>query len=315
MKAHWIVENFTDSDDYRELVAAVRRSGRECFVIGRHNHFDFDPSGFSEHECVIVQGSIQMTKNIRSRLPHGCFPVAYNSWNNYLCSAWYPKFQDLLFNDKHEFMTLGELKANKFDIYRRFGKEALIFVRPDSGEKSFSGQLIDLQDFDRIWNNAVASNAKDEDLVIVSTPKTINGEWRFVCSKYDNEIIAQSTYQYQGKKTLIPSAPAGAAELCKKIWNRDCHPDSVYCVDICEDADGNFWLLEFTSFSSAGLYETNKDRVVQKVSEIAEKEHASRRRIRCPDCCEGIKEVRTHCCAWITAKCSRCNGSGWAWQD
>lgn len=276
MKAHWIVENFTDSEDYRDLVKAVKDSGRECFVIGRHNHFDFDPSGFSAGDCVVVQGSIQMTKNIKNRLPYGCFPVAYNSWNNYLCSAYYPTLKEFLFNDRHEFMTLGALKENKFEIYRKYGKDALIFVRPDSGEKSFSGQLLDLQDFDRVWKNAIASNAQDGDIVIVSTPKTVNGEWRFVCSKYGagGEIIAASTYQYQGKKTLIPSAPVGATELCKTILSKGHFPDSVFCIDVCEDADGNFWLLELTSFSSAGLYATDKVKVANRVSEIAEGEYA-----------------------------------------
>lgn len=271
MKARWIVENFTDSEDYRELIKAVRDSGRDCFVIGRHNHFDFDPKGFNEKDCVIVQGSIQMTKNIRGRLPNGCFPVAYNSWENYLCSKWYPIFKKFLFNDNNKFTTLGELKQNKWEYYRVFGKEALIFVRPDSGEKSFSGQLIDLIDFDRVWANGISSTARDEDVVIVSTPKTVNGEWRFVCSKH-GEIISQSTYQYQGKVTCIPSAPVGATKLCQEILSVGYIPDSVFCVDICEDADGNYWLLELTSFSSAGLYLTNKTEVVKHVSAIAEKE-------------------------------------------
>lgn len=275
MRAKWIIENFTDSEDYRDLIKAVRDSGRDCFVIGRHNHFDFDPSGYKEGDCIIAQGSIQMTKNIASRLPHGCFPVAYNSWEKYLCSSFYPHYKDLLFNDIHEFTTVKNFKENKFHYYEKFGREALIFIRPDTGEKSFSGQLLDLQDFDRFWENAVQCNAKDDDAIIVSTPKTINGEWRFVVTK-KKEIVAQSTYQYQGKKTLIPSAPAGATELCKKILEVGHFPDSIFCVDICQDADGNFWLLELTSFSSAGLYAADKNSIVKAVSEIAEEEYANR---------------------------------------
>lgn len=274
MKARWIIENFTDSEDYRALISAVRDSGRECFVIGKHNHFDFNPNGFNINDCVIVQGSIQMTKNIKSRLPTGCYPIAYNTWDNYLCSNWYPKFQRFLFNDRHEFMPLSELKNNKWDYYYKFGKEAMIFVRPDSGEKPFSGQLIDLIDFDRVWSNGITNSAGDQDLVIVSTPKTIIGEWRFVCSKYNNgEIISQSSYQYQGKATHIPSAPVKATALCNEILSLGYFPDSIFCVDICQDADGNFWLLELTSFSSAGLYMTDKRKIVNRVNEIVEYEY------------------------------------------
>jgi hypothetical protein len=273
MKVKWIIENFTDSEDYRDLISAIKELGHYCFVIGRHNHFDFNPSGFDENDCVIVQGSIQMTKNIRDRLPLGCFPIAYNDWNNYLCSVYYPHFKQFLFNDFNEFTTLKNLKENKFYFYEKFGREALIFVRPDSGEKTFQSQLLDLQDFDKFWENGIQSSATDDDIIIVSTPKKINGEFRLVCSKYNGgEIVAASTYQYQGKSTLIPSVPPQATEKCKEILKVGWYPDSVFCVDIFQDADGNCWLGELTSFSSAGLYATNKKKVVEKVSEIAFKE-------------------------------------------
>lgn len=275
MRAKYIIENFTDSEDYREIINAVRNSGRECYAIDKRNYFDFDPSGYVENECIIVQGSIQMTKHIRNKLPNGCFPIAYNNWNNYLCTSYYPFYKEFLFNDNHIQLTVKELKENKFDIYGKFGREALIFVRPDSGEKSFSGQLLDLQDFDRMWTNSIMSNALDSDIIFVSTPKKINGEWRFICSKFEgkNEIISYSTYQYQGKRTVIPGAPQGAIDLCNRILEVNYIPDSVFCVDICESGDiGMFYLLELTSFSSAGLYASDKIKTVDKVSYIAEQE-------------------------------------------
>jgi hypothetical protein len=274
MKVKWIIENFTNSEDYNDLIQAIKDSERYCFVIGRNNHFDFDPRGFEENDCVIVQGSIQMTKNIRDRLPKGCFPISYTSWENYLCSSYYPKFKQFLFNDLNEITTLANLKANKFDYYRKFGRECLMFIRPDSGEKTFQAQLIDIQDFDKFWENGIACSATDNDLVVVSTPKKINGEYRVVCSKYNGgEIIAGSTYQYQGQRTLIPSIPSKATEKCKEILATGNYPDSIFCVDLAEDADGNCWLLELTSFSSAGLYATNKVAIVNRVNEIVEMEY------------------------------------------
>ncbi len=277
MKAHWIIENFTDSEDYRELVQAVRDSGRECFLIGRHNHFDFDSSGFKENECVIVQGSIQMAKNIASRLPKGCFPIAYNSWDKFLCSAYYPKLSRFLFNDRNVFTTVSELKRTSSSFYEKFGRDDVIFVRPDTGEKSFSGRLLESRDFDKFWDNAIASSAKDDDPIIVSTPKNIKGEWRFLCSKYNGgEIVAFSTYQLEGKRALTPDVPAGARSTCEAVLGEKYFPDSLFCVDICQDADGDFWLLELTSFSSAGLYAMQKDLVVKRVSEIVEMEYKER---------------------------------------
>ena len=271
-KCRWIVENFTDSEDYRNLIQEVRNSGRSCFVIGKHNHFDFDPTGFNENDCVVVQGSIQMTKNIASRLPSGCFPVAYNNFDKYLCSAYYPHIKPLLFNDLHEFTTISNLRENKFHFYEKFGREAMIFVRPDSGEKTFQAQLIDLQDFDKFWSLGSSMSATDDDVVVVSTPKNINAEFRIVCSKYGGEIIAQSTYRYQKMSTLIPTVPPGALSLCEKVFRCGYFPDSVFCIDVFQDSDMNFWVGELTSFSSAGLYACDKAKIASRVSEIAELE-------------------------------------------
>jgi hypothetical protein len=57
------------------------------------------------------------------------------------------------------------------------------------------------------------------------------------------------------------------------------YPDSIFCIDIAEDGDGNCWLLELTSFSSAGLYMTDKVKVVNRVNEIVEMEYDQTRKL------------------------------------
>lgn len=272
MKCRWLVENFTDSEDYNDLIKAVQDQDHDCYVIGRRNNFDFNPSGYKENDCVLFQGSIQMTRHVRTRLPKGCFPIAFCTEENFLCTKYFPFVKQFLFNDRYVILTVKELKERMFDIYREFGKEALIYIRPDRGDKPFTGQLLDLQDFDRFWKNNVVCNASDEDVIIVSTPKKINGEWRFVCSD-EWEVIACSTYQYQEQRTLIPNAPVGATELVREILKTGYYPDPVFTIDIAEDTDGKFWLLEYNSFSSAGLYACKKDAIVKRVSEIAERLH------------------------------------------
>ena len=157
------------------------------------------------------------------------------------------------------------MRRRLYQFYGIFGKEAVIFIRPDTGDKTFKGGLLDLQDSEGFFNEF---ECYKHDLAIISTPKNMIGEWRFVCSRH-KEIIAVSSYRYQGLCTRVPSAPPGATELCKEILEVGYYPNSVFCVDICQDTDGNFWLMELTSFSSAGLYATDKTKVVKRVSEIA----------------------------------------------
>lgn len=272
MKPKWIIENFTGDNSYETLIQEVRDQGHEVLVLGIKNHFEFDKAKVQEGECIIFQGSIQMAAHMNEQLPKSCHPKAWNNMEAFKCSNFYPVLGKHLFNDHYAMISVNELKRQKWNYYRTFSKESLIFVRPDDGDKSFTGQLIDLIDFDRFWENKISSTASPSDLVVVSTPKKILGEWRFVVSN-KKEIITYSTYQYQGQVAKVPGAPLGAIEKCKEVLHEGYFPDPVFVIDICEDSDHNYWLLELGSFSSCGLYACDMRKIVKEVSAIAEKEH------------------------------------------
>lgn len=258
----WIIENYSKENSYAELIESVRKENYPLIEIkGDYKKNDLDNiSG-----CVLFNGSIGMSKLIKKQLQDRCKPIIYSNFENYLCSKYYPYFGRLLFNDKYIIIPLIDLQRNRFLIYGMMGKEGVIFIRPDSGEKPFQAQLLDIIDLDRfIENNTHIKN----ELVIVSSPKNIKWEGRFVVNR-NKQMIAYSTYIFQGQTALIPSVPEKAMEKCREILSIHYYPDSVFCIDICEDSDGNFWLLELTSFSSAGLYACNKDSIVKYASQMA----------------------------------------------
>jgi len=267
---NWIVENFTHESSYDELIKEIKRQGMDLTLIkGGYQHSDLDKFRVG-NPCVMFLGSIEMTETAKQQLPN-CFPVAYCTPENYLCSKYLTHFGKYLFNDRYAIVSLSEIQRQKFFFYGVFGKEALIFIRPDSGQKPFQAQLVDLLDLDRF-----IEKHNKHDLAVVSSPKIIRGEWRYVVTKHQ-EIIAFSCYRYQGQITKIPSAPDGATALVKELLTVGYYPDSVFCIDICQDNDDNFWLLEINSFSSAGLYACKKEPIVKRVSEIAEEEWQAKR--------------------------------------
>ena len=278
MKVKWLIENFVGDNGYEDLISEVRRQNMECIVLDIRNHFELLPNLIQEGECVMFQGSIQLFKKLKAELP--VFPLGWMTDENYLCNNYYPHFQKFLFNDKHVFTTLAGLKHNKWWFYQTFSKEAMIYVRPNGGDKTFTGQLIDLQDFDEFFEGNGSKKLskryggceiKNTDLLVVSTPKNIIGEWRFICTN-TREILGVSCYMYGGKRTLIPSAPVEATKLVNKILEVDWYPDPAFTVDIVQDNDGNFWLMELNSFTSAGTYASKKENIVKRVSEIAFKQ-------------------------------------------
>ncbi len=162
-------------------------------------------------------------------------------------------------------LTTSEMARQRWMVYGALGKEGVVFVRPDSGEKTFQAQLVDAQDLDEF----VRVHEKEQhDMVLVSTPKNIWWEGRFVC--HQNEIIAHSTYKLQGQRTLVPSVPKGATECCQRALERNYRPDTVFCVDVCGiDHSSEFFVLELNAFASSGLYACNKEIIVERVSQIA----------------------------------------------
>jgi hypothetical protein len=271
MKAHWIVENFVKEPSFKGLRESIEKFQYPFTPI--EGDYRKEMLGELTGKCVIVNGSIKMVKLLKQDLPPDCYPVSYCTFENYKCSAYYSHFGPYLFNDKYCIMSLKEVVRQKYDVWGHYGKDATVFIRPDSGEKTFQAGILDIIDLPALYDS---NKDCEHDLVLVSTPKFITWEGRFVVSKF-KEIIASSTYRFQGKVCLIPSVPVEATKFCQEVLNSvEYHPDSVFCLDICRDSDGNCWILELTSFSSAGLYSTDKDRIVQKVSEIAEREYSLR---------------------------------------
>lgn len=277
MEVTWIIENFSKENSFKELTASVKKLGYPLIEINKDYTKDIiEPLkngmiGFYDppRNCVVLNGTIKMVKLIQKELDGHCYPISYCSFDKYKCSTYYSHFGPYLFNDKYCLMSLKEIVRQKYDIWGHYGKDSTIFIRPDSGEKTFQAGILDIMDLQNLYD---ANKDCEHDLMLVSTPKNIKWEGRFVVNKY-KEIITYSTYRFQGNVTVIPSVPPETIKFCQDLLNKiNYYPDSVFCLDICQDNDGNCWLMELTSFSSAGLYATDKDKIVKRVSEIAEKD-------------------------------------------
>lgn len=257
----WVIENLVKEPSYLELSKAAKNLGYEVQDIrGDYKHADI---AHYKDEPVLFFGCIEMNHLVGDQLvKQGCWPGKLANFDNYLCSKFYGPLGQFLFNDDYVMVPLAELKRRPYFFYEKWGKEAVIFVRPDSGEKTFKAGLVDLQDLD-----SFLSQTEDykNDLVVIAGPKNITGEWRFMCND-KKEIIAVSSYRYQGLLTKVPSAPPKAFDLVKKVLDLEYFPDIVFCIDVAQDHDGSFWLLELTSCSSAGLYAMSMERVVEGIT-------------------------------------------------
>ena len=259
-KVKWLIEDFTTDNQTKQLALAGEELGFEVKMCDYRNHFNQDwPSYFEKYECVVTQTSIQSARSImKYRLEW--FPGPWYKHGKFDCHYYYPFFGKYLFNDFYMMLPAGEVYRRKDDIFRWFGRDDCVFIRPSSGNKTFTGEVFRLEEFERLWDIRCSYGVTPSDIVVVSTPKTIKSEYRYIIG--DKQIIASS--HYSGKKVSFPNSFVNEV-----LQNTNYEPDRVWCLDIALDDEYNPWVLEVGSFSVSGLYDCNKKDIILQVSKIA----------------------------------------------
>lgn len=277
-KCIWVVEDFTPDNGYEDLITEVKRQGFECCVI-RYEPFqsgNYDKI-CNDDDCVVFQGSINLAEQFQREKPNW-LPGVYATWENYECTKYYHGLAPYLLNRNYGFYNVSDLLEKQWEIFQLFGEDATIWMRPSTGKKTFTARLVQLEDYDNFVKKWVVPFTQPTDKVVVSTPKSINGEWRFICNR--GTIIATSCYIYQGNRIYVPSCPNGARAKCEDVLDFGYYPDNFFAVDICEDSEGKYYLMELNAFSSCGLYKCNKQEIVQQVSEDAVRFYESGKQLR-----------------------------------
>ena len=147
------------------------------------------------------------------------------------------------------------------------------YCRPDSGLKPFGGMVLELWrgGLERQWA-WVENFTQPSDFILVSNPKTIQEEYRFICAE-GREIVAASKYKSRYVLDVSIAVPEAARIKCQEILDTGFCPDPMFVLDLCKGADNNYYLLEVNAFSTAGLYDCDLKAVVAKASEIAWKKN------------------------------------------
>jgi hypothetical protein len=175
---------------------------------------------------------------------------------------YYPRLHKHLLNKNYLILPWGSL-FDSFDwLAEKIGP---LFIKPNSGSKYFTGQVI--TDKSHLENLNLHGDLKPDTLIFLSSAKPIEKEYRFViCNR---KVVAGSLYSPH-EEGDCENGKAGlfASYLVKDlVWQ----PDEVYTLDICE-VSGKMYVLELNSFSCAGLYECDPYKVVKAVSTQAEKD-------------------------------------------
>lgn len=273
MGTNWLIDGDMFEGYRDELLAAIHDQGHQAkLVYAPSPPFRWDDVGcsyretFPQDECVISHGDIELVTRIQEE--QRWVPGAFATVENFYCSAYARGFGKYMLNQDYIMLPFGELARCKDFLFDTLGRDGRIFVRPDSPLKLFTGQVVTKDTFSADLEFMSFYEFPQESIVVVSTPKDIVKEWRFVVA--NKQVIAGS--QYKDGENLDYQSDYGpeAFDLAQAIAAGDNQPDPVWVLDICQLSDHSYHLLEIGGFSFADLYACNKTDVVAAVSTVAE---------------------------------------------
>ncbi len=258
---------------YPKITDALERSGTE-FFNAKFNITDrtYEKIPYKISECVVLYGPIKFVK-----MNMGCIPGGFgfkDVMNTSYYMSLYPR--DLFFNDRAIYLPFGMIQSSSALLKNMFGEN--IFIRPDSGFKSFTGFTTTIKNLPHeISTRKQISNVGDQEMCLISSAKDIEGEFRFVIA--DGEVITGSQYRWDNVLDIRIDVRHDCWTFAEKIAKLNYDPftkydlDRVYTVDVFLAPFRGPTIGEFNSFASAGLYNCDMDKVVEAVNRVAESKY------------------------------------------
>lgn len=268
----WLIDSDMFSEYRDELVAAIGAAGHVAKLVQApqppYRWDDTDCSyrkTFPADACVVTLGDIEFATRIQCE--NRWTPGAFCTVENYACSKYYCHFGQFILSQNYAMLPFGDLGRQRDFLFQTFGVEGKIFVRPDSPLKLFTGQLASWDRFAADIEYMGFYEFPPESLVVVSSPRIIVAEWRFIV--VNRRVVAGSQYKRDGKLQLRVDYPLAAVEFAAKIASHGVEPDPVWILDVCQTDDQQLHLLEIGGFSFADLYLCDKRSIVDSVSQAA----------------------------------------------
>jgi hypothetical protein len=272
MTVHWLIDAEMFAHYRDDLLGAIRDQGHDAKLLQAPSPpFRWDDVGcsyrdtFPKDVCVVSHGDIELVTRIHR--DKRWTPGAFCTVENFHCSNYLCHFGQFWVNSDYVMLPFGELSRQRDFLFDSLGKDNRLFIRPDSPLKLFTGQVATRDKFDADLEFMGFYEFPASELVIVSSPKTIEKEWRFVVAS--GIVSAGCLYQTGTEQTYHPEYDPVAFDLASTIAAHCYQPDPVWIVDICKTSGNEYHLLEIGGFSFSDLYACNKTDVVSAVSEVA----------------------------------------------
>lgn len=276
-KAKWLISLYDDNCE--KIAQTIQYCGYEVKCVGRNDNLNNQRwwEAFASNDCVVFMGSLQFARDVEKRRtffnsPVNWVPGAICDLNFFKYSNYSQYIGKDLLNWPYTIVNSKCFDDMRDWLFEVHGNSNCIFVRPDTGFKTFTGEVVygeKLVNYDDYFN---LYGKLEGELVIVSEPKNLRAEYRIVI--VEGKYISGSTYRLDGKleQNNIDDCIEFEGELCdfcEKVAENI--PHAVYVMDIGLVGD-EYKVIELNSFSCSGMYKCDMKKVIPAVSDWAYKE-------------------------------------------
>lgn len=269
----WILDNqILERLTYgsQTLPDTIRARGHKIIGVERNSDGSYPIVDACHDECAVLFGSHSFVKavNADGRFQPGALGVNLrtraSSYMSNLPLDWF-------LNREGRFMTWAMFKHRAKELFYEHDTN-MMFVRPDSGFKTFAGQRIKFGTIeDDISTLDQTSGVMADTLILINPGIEIQSEFRFVIA--DKQVIAGSEYRWDGKLDVRRDWPQECWDMAQSVAEHDWQVDIAYTCDVALTNLGPR-IVELNGFSCAGLYACDLNKVVDGVSAAAFREWA-----------------------------------------
>jgi hypothetical protein len=227
--------------------------------------------GVTANADIFVRGSIEFVNEFN--LMYGEYTNLYTTTlSNYTYSEYTKHIDDEMLNSDYLIMPWHKLYKDALPLIMLATGSDRFFIRPNSGKKIFTGTTLGRKYFYKeldIIKGLPNSNIDDNDLVVISSEKPIDAEYRLLMHK--NTIIDYTCYNDPGYgyiRTSCIDIDKDFYWLASKIKD---FPDFFYTLDICY-VKGVPFILELNGASTAGWYDMDYDKIVKYIKNQKEED-------------------------------------------
>lgn len=240
-------------DDIEHAKDTLDNLGYEYKTIEKSNLLDDNVSKlFSsiEKDEVIPFLSIRNARLLQS-FGVNCNTMNFYNSEKYKQSKYMKYFGKYMLNDNCVFLPFCEVKRRDKTFFENLHYGSDIFIRPESGAKTFTGQVLKIDD----WENELdlflkTYNPDDNDLVAISNAKTFClPEFRFWIS---DKIITYSSYSFQEYDFTKPDQ--NMIDFVNDYVIPLNKMDDIIVVDIVGNEDGFYSIVEVNCVTTSGTY-------------------------------------------------------------